>query len=464
MDHPFFTKAVLRYTAPTLTQEPCLSAEAALAYAGGIAMASLLLVFSSEANAADARASLRALLDQTEFANPDEAHCRSMVRKAEGDAPRQILLFAARCEGESALLSALKAWEGAPPCPLSLVCESAPADPAQWVARGVHAWAPLAGLDAARLALLLAEAQARWQREVGLRDELDALRTRLEERKWIDRAKGLLMSARGIGEDEAFVLLRGAAMHANLRLGEISRSLLEAAQWAEAINRAGQLRMLSQRLVRLAAQEFAGIDVPRGRLLRKESVQRVQETLEHLNGLSLDSRAVHNLAHVRRAWEPLAAALEERASTDHLAELDARAEALLGAAEALTGALEATGARSALGIVNTCGRQRMRAQRLAKDALLASLLGSEAVRPRLALTMDEFEAALRDLEQTPLSSAEIRSTLAQARDEWLVLLGGMRNADTADGRMALVRASEALLLRFDQLTAAYERSLQVIMS
>lgn len=428
-------------------------------------MASLLLVFSNEIHTTDVRAVLRALLGGTEFANPDETHCRSMVRKAAADAPQQVLLCATQAADEPGLLDALEAWKGVAPCALSLVCESVPADPAPWVARGVHAWTLLDGLDAARLKSLLGEAQARWQREAGLRGEMDALRTRLDERKWIDRAKGLLMSARGIGEDEAFVLLRGAAMHANLRLGEISRSLLEAAQWAEAINRAGQLRMLSQRLARLAAQDLAGVDVRRARVLRRESLQRAQQCLEHLDGLALDSRAAHSLAQVRHAWKPLADALDDRAAAPGgLAELDERAEALLGAAEALTGALEATGARNALRIVNICGRQRMRAQRLAKDALLASLLNSEAARARQTLTMDEFEAALLDLEQAPVSSAEIRAMLAQARDEWLVLLGGVRSADSADGRMALVRASEALLQRFDLLTASYERSLQVIMS
>ncbi|MBS0450943.1 MAG: type IV pili methyl-accepting chemotaxis transducer N-terminal domain-containing protein [Proteobacteria bacterium] len=427
-------------------------------------MASVLLVFSSEADAAGASETLRALLADTEFANPGETPCRSMVRKVAADAPQQVLLCATHVGQEAALLDALKGWQGVPPCALSLLCEAAPQDPQRWVERGVHAWAALGELDAQRLALLLREAQGRWQREADLRADMDALRTRLDERKWIDRAKGLLMSARGIAEDEAFVMLRGAAMHANLRLGEVSRSLLEAAQWAESINRAGQLRMLSQRLARLAAQEVAGIDVQRGRVLRKESMQRVQQNLEHLDGLVLDTRAAHSLVQVRRAWEPLSVALDERAAVGALTELDERAETLLGAAEALTGALEATGSRNALHIVNICGRQRMRAQRLAKDALLASLLGTEAPRARLMPTMDEFEAALVDLEQTPLSSAEIRSTIAQARDEWLLLVGGVRNAGKADGRIALVRASEALLVRFDQLTAAYERSLQVIMS
>ena len=390
--------------------------------------------------------------------------CGDVVRQAEASAPQQILIWLPASVPE-ALLEALRAWPGRPPCALSLV--SAPLDDGvheQLVALGVHAWAPVERLDAPTLAALLVRARARWQREAALRTEMDAFRTRLDERKWIDRAKGLLMSARGIGEDEAFGLLRGAAMHANLRLGEVSRSVLEAAQWADAINRAGQLRMLSQRLVRVAAQALAGIDARRARVLRTQSVERVQHNLDHLATLALGEAGTGALARVRNAWQDLETALSARLAAPALLGIDARAEGLLLAAEALTDALEASGARRGLRIVNLCGRQRMRAQRLAKDALLASVLPAAGSQERLAPTMDEFEAALRELEQAPLSSPEIRAALAIARDEWLHLMRGVRGLDSAEGRASLVRSSDALVDTFEQLTASYEHSLQVIMS
>ena len=78
--------------------------------------------------------------------------------------------------------------------------------------------------------------------------------------------------------------------------------------------------------------------------------------------------------------------------------------------------------------------------------------------------MDEFEAALLELERAPLSTAEIRAGLASAGDEWLRLVGGVRALESADGRAALVRSSEALVDTFEGLTASYEHSLQVIMS
>ena len=140
---------------------------------------------------------------------------------------------------------------------------------------------------------------------------------------------------------------------------------------------------------------------------------------------------------------------------------------LLAAAEALTEALQEAAGRRVLHIVNQCGRQRLRVQRVAKDSLLAALQAPADAAHAFArsrdATLDEFEQALRDLEQAPLSSPEIRTTLAQVRDEWLRLLAGLRAADRSDGRRALVHASETLLERLDALTAAYEHSLQVIM-
>jgi hypothetical protein len=107
----------------------------------------------------------------------------------------------------------------------------------------------------------------------------------------------------------------------------------------------------------------------------------------------------------------------------------------------------------------------MRAQRIAKLSLVSALLPRQATAPIEEATalLDEFEAAQRELEQAPLRSPEIRQALAAIGDEWLRLLAGLRSAHTADGRRALVHASETILERLDALTNAYEHSLQVIL-
>lgn len=388
--------------------------------------------------------------------------------QAGATAPEQVVVL-----GEAApLLAALQALQGEPTWPVTLLGPSPSEDEREaLLAAGLAGWWPWPGLPPAALGDALAIDRARWRHDTRQRAELSRARGQLDERKWVDRAKGVLMSARGIGEDDAFRLLRGAAMHANLRVGEVSRSVIEASQWAEAINRAGQLRMLSQRLVRLAAQRLAGIEARRARALQDEAAQRVQENLDHLASTPPMARASaatrEAMAAVNSAWVALSAILEQRHSPQALLDIDERAMRLLASAEALTESLEAGGARRALKVVNLCGRQRMRVQRIAKDALLASLLDDSDRRAALPALLDEVEQTLHELEAAPLASSDSREALALARDEWLRLLRGLRGLDGAqaqDSRALLVRASDALLDVFDRLTASYEHSLQVIMS
>jgi two-component system, response regulator / RNA-binding antiterminator len=65
---------------------------------------------------------------------------------------------------------------------------------------------------------------------VRLREELDRTKQALEERKLVDRAKGILMRKRGVSEEEAYALMRKASMNDNRRLGEIAQSIITAAQ------------------------------------------------------------------------------------------------------------------------------------------------------------------------------------------------------------------------------------------
>src|ERR1700716_2341372 len=63
-----------------------------------------------------------------------------------------------------------------------------------------------------------------------LQDELERAKSALEERKVIDRAKGILMKLKGLTEDEAYVLLRSTAMREKKKIGEIAQSILTASE------------------------------------------------------------------------------------------------------------------------------------------------------------------------------------------------------------------------------------------
>ena len=85
------------------------------------------------------------------------------------------------------------------------------------------------GLRPDRLKPILEAAIARFEMFRRMRTELDATRRALEERKVIDRAKGLLMKARGLSEEEAYALLRKTAMGQNRRLADVASALVTAA-------------------------------------------------------------------------------------------------------------------------------------------------------------------------------------------------------------------------------------------
>jgi two-component system, response regulator / RNA-binding antiterminator len=63
-----------------------------------------------------------------------------------------------------------------------------------------------------------------------LQDELEQTKSALEDRKVIDRAKGLLMKAKNMSEEEAYALMRKTAMNEKKRIAEIAQSIITAAE------------------------------------------------------------------------------------------------------------------------------------------------------------------------------------------------------------------------------------------
>jgi len=360
-----------------------------------------------------------------------------------------------------ALFDAVALLQATSPRPLMLFT----ADPdAEKMARaldcGVHVYV-VNGYAPARLRSLIHLAQARFAHEQQLRRQLADVSSRFEERKLVDRAKGILMRARQLSEEEAFRVLRAASMQSNQRVGQVSQQLIAAAGLAEAVNRAGQFRMLSQRIVKLHALQSAE--------LLAQSCDRVDANLATL-GKSLSKATWGDLLDaVAEPWAQLRAALAAPAApadAARLAEVDALAERMLLTADRLVNALEATGAATRLHVINVCGRQRMLSQRWAKQALLSVLLRGEAAGAASAeadKASAEFEEALAHLNAVPLTSREIRESLDEAGRLGAAMTKARARVKTAEGQKALGEVSEALLALFEQLTERYERSMQMLM-
>jgi response regulator NasT len=85
------------------------------------------------------------------------------------------------------------------------------------------------GLKKERVKAVVDMAITRFKAFNDLREELDRARQALDERKVIERAKGILMKERGLSEEAAYALLRKAAMSDNKRVIEIAQAVITAA-------------------------------------------------------------------------------------------------------------------------------------------------------------------------------------------------------------------------------------------
>lgn len=96
------------------------------------------------------------------------------------------------------------------------------------IAAGVSAYVA-SGVPSERIKPVIEVAMARFEQEEKLRRELADAKSQLEERKVVDRAKGLLMTRQGLSEQEAYSRLRKAAMDKGIKLSEVAQRLIDAA-------------------------------------------------------------------------------------------------------------------------------------------------------------------------------------------------------------------------------------------
>lgn len=114
--------------------------------------------------------------------------------------------------------------------PIAMFVDKSDADMTEAaVAAGVSAYV-VDGLKKERLKSILELTISRFKAFNSLRDELDRAKQALEERKLVDRAKGILMKERSMSEEDAYALMRKTAMNENLKLSQVAQSIVTAAK------------------------------------------------------------------------------------------------------------------------------------------------------------------------------------------------------------------------------------------
>jgi response regulator NasT len=94
---------------------------------------------------------------------------------------------------------------------------------------GVSAYI-VGGLKKERVKSILDLCISRFNAFSRLQDELDRTKSALEERKVIDRAKGIIMRAKSLTEEQAYALLRTTAMNEKRKIADVAQSVITASE------------------------------------------------------------------------------------------------------------------------------------------------------------------------------------------------------------------------------------------
>jgi response regulator NasT len=86
------------------------------------------------------------------------------------------------------------------------------------------------GLEYKRINSIINVAIARFKHQQSLNSALEEARTKLEDRKQIDRAKAILIKTQNFSEDEAYHTLRKLAMDRNITLGEMAKNVISMSE------------------------------------------------------------------------------------------------------------------------------------------------------------------------------------------------------------------------------------------
>lgn len=127
------------------------------------------------------------------------------------------------------ILACLHALHTSRPCPVIVFAETGDAATAQATMRAGASACVIDGLQAHRVETLAAIALERFRQSEEIRTELHKTKESVEARKYIERAKGVLMKSRGITEDEAYRMIRSTAMKQSKTMREVAESILSIA-------------------------------------------------------------------------------------------------------------------------------------------------------------------------------------------------------------------------------------------
>jgi nitrate/nitrite-specific signal transduction histidine kinase len=226
----------------------------------------------------------------------------------------------------------------------------------------------------------------------------------------------------------------------------------------DAVNKAGRMRMLSQRMAKAWLALGQQVEPVRADKVLAESMAMFDRQLVELKAYAPTPEIRATYRRLGAVWDDFKTALvgarPSSLAASGLLALDAQ---LLALAQQGTQQLEAYSGKPLSRLVNIAGRQRMLSQRMAKFQLAQGWQAAADAREQITRSRREFLTALDVLNDAPEASVAIRQELQLARQQWvffdsaLTKTGSLSPHEAAD----VFVTSENILQVMDQITSLF---------
>jgi len=226
---------------------------------------------------------------------------------------------------------------------------------------------------------------------------------------------------------------------------------------AEAINKAGRQRMLTQRM--LKSYSMMGIDVQRETAEQqlRFAIRLFERQLQELQVFAPTPEIEASLQKVSKLWQPFRQQLQPPISNERAKAMLGLNDDLLRAAHRVVLQLEDVSASSYGRLVNISGRQRMLSQRLAKLYMLRVWgVDTAEVRSASMQAKNEFRGALDELIGASENTPMINQELDKANTQWDLFKHALERDGDNYVPLIVAMTSENLLKTMDRITGMYE--------
>ena len=238
----------------------------------------------------------------------------------------------------------------------------------------------------------------------------------------------------------------------------LSFGLSAAESELNVINRAGEQRMLAERVVKSYAQIGLNVLPIAAKNELDGAISRFEKNLEVIEASASNSSIKELLWDLKTVWQPLKKALHGVPRRENALYLSSLAEQVVLSADRLIKKLQNYAPVAAGRLVALSGRQRMLSQRLTKAYLLISWgEDSGAMWEELDSTVNEFNGALTSLKSREENTEEIIRELDDMTLQWEWLQTALQTEGASNYRLIVAEASESILQSADRLAGLYER-------